>query len=190
MDNEQNDPEGAANVAANLAVADSQAPNSAMSVADQYAEYGAGRMAAEMAAGYGLGGNFYSATAGEIAISMPAMSGGQVLNAVLTGISGVLAIASGTPPGLIAGGRAMASLAEIFSGTVNGMAVASHSLAGSLGVPGYSGSGGNVADFNIVAAPSTPANAQAAASATGPAAQPAIFPWLLAGGLVVSALVF
>lgn len=94
--------------------------NAQLSLSEQYAEYGAGRVAAEKAGGYGVAAAGYSANSGTPAQQAAFLSGAtnltpaEQIDAAKPGIVasavnvvlGLLGIASGTPTGVIGGGKA------------------------------------------------------------------------------------
>lgn len=109
------------------------AANADMSLADQYAEYGAGRAAAEKAAGYGVGADGYQSSEADrqsfldadIAAPAPAPAATKSpIEAIGRALLGLLGIASGTPQGVIGGAM---SLNNVFNGI------------GSFGTPGTGG---------------------------------------------------
>ncbi len=107
--------------------------NTGLSIADQYGEYGIGRAASDLATGIGRGAFGYSDTAGTPAQQNSFLSGATsltpaeqigaaqpgIFSRLASGALSLLGLASGTPGGVVSGGRGLASLLSDATATPN-----------------------------------------------------------------------
>lgn len=149
------------------------APNSDLSLSDQYAEYGAGRQAAELAAGYGIGREGgYSNTAGTPAQQGAFLAGVAptpaeqveaarpgVLESVGRALLGLLGVASGTPQGVVGGALGLSSVGKSSGLFASNPAASDLGFDGNLGRAQFSGGFAGSAAPNLFAGSDGPPDA-------------------------------
>lgn len=143
----------AANHNALFADANISAPaaNTSMSLSAQYGEYGAGRVAGEVAAGVGAGANGYQSSeaqrqefldadiAAPLSPVPPVASVFQTIGQVLLGVLGVI---SGTPQGVIGGAMSINAASKGFGAFGSGIRGGAAGFAGSSAPDLFGGGGG------------------------------------------------
>lgn len=152
---------GSGSEVADSAAPGQSAPNASLSLAEQLGEYGRGRAAAEVAAGYGLGGSDYGLNPGQVNV-VAAPSIAEYFTAGLQFLGGLFGVASPSPMGKVGGAQALSASGAKLGGLLSDPYAGRHhdlGFAGNLGERASSGAasvfegGGEIADRAAIGSP-------------------------------------